>query len=155
MGHIDIFLILLVSAVAISLLWGGAPERIAAVIITLGVVASALVASPYTNRFQGVEVNIMAVDTVMLLSFVLLALYADRFWPMWISSMQLILVLSHLPKLMMTAILSQSYMVLSAMWAYPIVLMLIIGTIRHRKRLKEFGTDYSWSDFAELRDGSA
>ncbi len=145
MGHVDIFIVLLLSSVSISLLWGGAPERIAAMIISFGVVATALVASPYVERFSNIEINVMIVDILMLSMFTWLCLYADRFWPIWISAMQLIIVVSHLPKLFMPHILPQAYLTISAMWSYPIVATLIIATIRHQKRLRFSGLDRSWS----------
>jgi hypothetical protein len=145
MGHVDIFIVLFMSSVSISLLWGGAPERIAATIISFGVVATALVASPYLERFSDIEINVMIVDVVMLIMFTWLCLHADRFWPIWISAMQLIIVVSHLPKLFMPHILPQAYLTISAMWSYPIVAMLIIATFRHQMRLRNVGLDRSWS----------
>jgi hypothetical protein len=145
MGHVNIFIVLLMSSISISLLWGGAPERIAAAIISFGVVATALVASPYLDRFSSIEINVMIVDVVMLVMFTSLCMYADRFWPIWISAMQLIIVVSHLPKLFMPHIVPEAYLTISAMWSYPIVATLIIATFRHQKRLRNSGLDRSWS----------
>jgi len=47
-------------------------------------------------------------------------------------------------------LLPQAYFVIAAIWAYPMLIVLTIGTYRHQQRLRRFGVDRSWSDFSSL-----
>jgi hypothetical protein len=42
-------------------------------------------------------------------------------------------------------IIQRVYAFILAVWAYPVLLLLVIGTRRHQKRLSRFGSDESWS----------
>jgi len=64
--------------------------------------------------------------------------------------MQIIQVLSHIPKIIIPELLPQAYFVIAAIWAYPMLIVLAIGTYRHQQRLQRYGADRSWSDFSSL-----
>ena len=110
-----------------------------------------ITASPSDNRFMHPELGILIVDLVMLSAFVVLAISAERYWTLWICAMQVVQVLSHIPKMIIPELLPQAYFVIAAFWAYPMLLTLAIGTYRHRQRLRQFGVDKSWSDFSSSR----
>jgi len=48
-------------------------------------------------------------------------------------------------------LLPQAYFVIAAIWAYPMLIVLAIGTYRHQQRLQRYGVDRSWSDFSALQ----
>ena len=39
--------------------------------------------------YSGLETSDLIVDTFVLVSFVLIALRSDRFWPLWVAGLQL------------------------------------------------------------------
>jgi hypothetical protein len=90
----------------------------------------------------------MLVDTAMLVTIVALALYADRFWPLWLAAFQVIQVVAHVPELLIPQLLPTAYGLIISVWAYPMLVILAIGTWRHRQRIKLFGKDASWSSFS-------
>ncbi|MGC1469076.1 MAG: hypothetical protein WA793_06800, partial [Sphingorhabdus sp.] len=109
---------------------GGAPERLTAAIFAAGLAATVLLRAPYSTRFGTIDMGMFFADFAMLAGLVLVALYAERFWPIWISAFQVIQVLSHLPELLIPHLLPQAYLVIVSVWAYPMLFMLMIATLR-------------------------
>lgn len=110
-----------------------------------GMLLSSFAVSPLAQRFGNVEFGILLVDLVMLIAFVIMALYAERFWPLWMSAMQVIQVISHLPIIFIPELLPQAYGAVIMIWSYPMLILLAIATYRHQQRLKRYGADKSWS----------
>ena len=148
MSRIDFFFSLLAVVCIYSAVRGGQPERRAVMIFIVGIAMTIVAASPSDVRFAHAEVGILVVDLAILSAFAMLALYAERYWTLWICSMQMIQVLSHIPKMIMPELLPQAYYIVIAFWVYPMLLVLAIGTYRHQQRLRLFGVDKSWSDFS-------
>ncbi|MET0308321.1 MAG: hypothetical protein ABW023_06400 [Sphingomonas sp.] len=123
---------------------GGTPERIAAAILVVATLASALALGASVHRYMRTEIVTMWVDVAMTAAFLALALRAQRYWPMWVSMVQIDIVATHL---VMFSPETQpwSYWAMQALWSYPAPLLLAIGTLRHRQRLKRYGDDPSWS----------
>jgi hypothetical protein len=110
---------------------GGAPERIGAAIFCAGVLLTLLEFPGVAAGFRTVETGIFVVDIVTLVAFLILALRAERFWPLWMAAFQALGTAGHLVKI----------------WSYPMLLVLALGTWRHRQRLARLGVDKSWSTF--------
>ncbi|MEO0439823.1 MAG: hypothetical protein AAF067_02990 [Pseudomonadota bacterium] len=145
MTRMQFFLTLFFLTNAYAAVWGGKPERIAVAIFVPGFLFTTLLFSPLTQRFGNVEFEVMLVDLAMLIAFVTMALYAERFWPLWMSAMQAIQVISHLPIIFIPELLPQAYGAVIIVWSYPMLFLLAIGTWRHQQRLRKFGADRSWS----------
>lgn len=131
---------------SVYVLWkGGAPERTGIAIVIAASFLSALsVSHDASVRYGNMETGLFTVDVVALAAFVVLALRADRFWPLWITGIHLVGVATHTAKLVSPDVLPRIYSWIQGLWAYPIIILIVIGTIRHRKRLKRFGADNSW-----------
>ncbi|HEX8534774.1 MAG TPA: hypothetical protein VF662_11450 [Allosphingosinicella sp.] len=145
MDHKLIFWALTALCGGYALLRGGAPERIGAATIILGSLLTVALGSAWADRFEYVEVGVFLVDVVVLAVFVLLAVFADRFWPLWVSALQAIGVLAHLARALEPNLMPWAYGVALAMGVYPMLLLLALGTWRHRKRLAAGAADPSWS----------
>jgi hypothetical protein len=151
MSRIDFFLSLLVVVCLYSAIRGGQPEKRAVMIFIVGITLTILAPSASLQRFTHPEVGILIVDLAMLLAFGMLALHAERYWTIWICSMQVIQVLSHIPLMLIPDLLPRAYYLIAAIWAYPMLIVLTAGTYRHQQRLRQFGADRSWSDFSSLQ----
>jgi len=151
MSRIDFFVALMLAVCFYSAIKGGPPERRAVMIFVLGIILTIIAASSSEHRFAQPEVGILITDLAMLSAFVVLALKAERYWTLWICSMQVIQVLSHIPMIVIPELLPQAYFVIAAIWAYPMLIVLAIGTYRHQQRLQRYGVDRSWSDFSALQ----
>ena len=139
-----IFLGLLLATLLYAALRGAAPERVGALIIAVGSVASILVPKTHHGLFAGVEPGLFAVDAAMALAFTVLALKAQRYWPMWMAAMQVDTVVTHLAMLFAPRVMPWAYAVMEIAWSYPIVILLAVGTARHRQRVRIHGDDPNW-----------
>ena len=139
---------LLLACCGYALLRGGAPERIAASIFTIGTGLTVVAASGAAGRFASLEVGILAVDALALLAFLVLALCAERFWTLWLTALQAIGTAGHAIKMVDPEGLPWAYAFALAFWSYPMLLLIAFGTGRHQKRLAKFGADRSWSSFS-------
>jgi hypothetical protein len=147
-NHKLVFDLLLLLCSGYALLRGGGPERAGAAIILLGSLASALVLSPKitpTSRFSHFELGVFIVDLAAYLASLIVMLRAERFWTIWMSALLGVELLTHLLAIPGTPKLNLTYAILETVWGYPLVLLPAIATWRHRRRLKLYGTDSSWS----------
>lgn len=139
------YLIFLASCSAYILWKGGAPERIGiAIAIAASVLTFIATTSDVAQRWQQVETGVFLVDLATFAAFLILALRADRFWPLWITGMHLIGIATHSAKLADPMVVPWVYANTQALWAYPILLLIVIGAARHQMRLRRFGADNSW-----------
>jgi hypothetical protein len=140
-----VFNSLLLVCCGYALLRGGAPERFGAGIFLVATASTVLAASGPASRFGSVELGILIVDVGMLLALSILALRAERFWPLWVTALQLIGAAGHAIKLADPEGFPWTYAFALAFWSYPMLLILALGTWRHQMRLAKFGVDRSWS----------
>ena len=148
MLHVVAFYLLLTGACGYAVLRGGAPERWVAAILLAGTVATwAIVIAPrgYAGMFRTTEPVVAAIDGTMLLCIVVIALTADRFWPLCLAALQAFGVIGHLAKTIAPEILRDVYLTAHAFSAYPGLLLLILATRRHRRRQQLTSCDPSWS----------
>lgn len=152
MIHVVLFYLVLLVACGYAGARGGAPERAAAAILVLGTVATwcvGIAARGYAaGQFHQQELGIFVVDAVMFLALLGLALVADRFWPLWLSALQAFGVVAHVAKALAPEILAGVYLTAHAFSAYPGLILLVLATRRHRRRVVRAGFDPSWSTFS-------
>lgn len=139
------FNVLLFACCGYALLRGGAPERIGASIYAVGTGLTVLARHEAAIRFGSVEIGILIVDMAALIAFLVLALRARRFWPIWITAFQAVSTAGHVARLADPEMLRWTYAFLLGIWSYPMLLLLAIGTYNHQQRLKRFGSDPAWS----------
>lgn len=126
-------------------LWrGGAPERLVAtffVVAAVGTAATPTLPHNYSSLFWAV----MWIDIALFAALTGVALFADRYWPLWLSAMQLFVVATHAAKAYQPAIIARAYWLVTSYIALPMVLLLLIGTIRHRERLAAGLPERAWT----------
>lgn len=126
-------------------LWrGGQPERFVAAIFLLAFPLSSFL--NHKLRSQGVQIGSLVVDVTMMLLLLGIALRANRYWPIGLAAMQLLQVTGHLLKLADPRMLPLLYWISSVVWAYPMLILLLLGTVRHRNREKRLGPEPPWSN---------
>jgi hypothetical protein len=142
--HTYLYAILFLFGIVYAAVRGGAPERIGAAIIFIGNLLTIFVVSPWKTQFDSVEVGVALVDGLVLIAFVVLMMKANRVWPIWMTSVQGLGFLSHIPILLGPLVLPQAYVILQGAGGWPIMALLIGGTRAHRLRIRRNGTDISW-----------
>ena len=130
------------------LLRGGAPEKVGTAILAIGSILSVAAVSNPTGRFGAVEVGVFLVDIVTLLAFVALALRAERYWPLCVTALQAIGTAGHAAKLLDPGVIRSAYAIVLSLWGYLMLLLIVLGTWNHQRRLARFGVDRSWSSFS-------
>ena len=149
MLRLIVFNVLLFGCFFYALLKGGGPEKAAATIFVVGsLLTPALATAQFSNRFSSVETGIFAVDLIGLIALLLVALFAERYWPIWVAALQAISTAAHAVRLADPTVIRWAYAFALAFWGYPILLLIIAGTWRHQKRLRLYGVDKSWSSFS-------
>jgi hypothetical protein len=133
-----LFNALLLGAFAYALWHGRSDERITAAACVVASAASFLLMAPQGLRYSTVEIGILAVDLLTLATFTLVALRSDRFWPLWVSGLQLVTSVAHIMKAAQPDLMPIAYAAAGRFWAYPILLIIIVGTWRgHQRGLRE------------------
>ena len=124
---------------------GDAPEWIGASIIVVGSLLTLIALSSAATIYRSVEVGVLVVDVAALVAFLVLALRAERLWPLCVVALQLIGTAGHAVKLVDSQILPLAYAFALRFWGYPMMMLLVVGTWNHQRRLAKFGVDKSWS----------
>ena len=113
---------------------GRGDERLTAGVCITASVASLILLGPARLRYSGVELGVLAVDLLALAAFTYVALRSERFWPLWISGLQLTTSVGHVLKAIEPGLLPMAYGAALRLWSYPILLILLVGTWRGYKR---------------------
>ena len=117
---------------------GRADERMVAGVCIAASFISVAVLSPMSVRYSTIEEGEMAVDLVVLAVFLLVALRSDRFWPLWITGLQLTTTLAHMLKAVDFKLLPFAYGAAERFWSYPILVIIAVGAWRqHRRHLAD------------------
>jgi hypothetical protein len=136
--HRYIFVIMLFVTCGYALWQGRRDERVVAIACILATIATRFLVSPLSVRYSSIEAGLVVVDLAMLATFVAIALKSQRFWPLWVAGLQLTTSFSHLMKAIDWQLLPVAYGAAVALWSYPILIILAIGTWRsHQRRLRD------------------
>lgn len=132
-----VFRIILALVVFYALIRGSRDERHVALICLLGAIVTTLVLSPLADRFASVERPVVLVDLAVFAGFLTVALRSERFWPLWVAGLQLTTIMGHFLKGVDSQLLPRAYAASLNFWAYPIIIILAIGTWRSQRRARE------------------
>jgi len=125
-----IYTILLLGVCGYAFWRGRADERLAAMVCLLASVASLALLGPARLRYSGVEIGVFMVDLFTLAAFTYVALRSERFWPLWISGLQLTTSIGHVLKAIDEHLLPMAYAAAMRVWSYPILFILAIAVWR-------------------------
>ncbi|MBI0473985.1 hypothetical protein D9601_01220 [Sphingomonas sp. MA1305] len=146
MTHVIVFNLTLLLTCAIAFYAGGAPERWTALVFILG--AAATFVAPFSDAlrpFGRLEPMLLLVDVAMLGGLVGIALRADRYWPLYVTALHFLAIAIHGVKAIQPTLVPWMYAGASGKIAYPMLLLLAVGAVRHRRRVARFGSDPDWS----------
>lgn len=113
-------------SVCLAALWvGGRDERIVSAAQLLNIAAYRLLA---TSGWAKPEYLVLAADIALFLVFVTLALRTTRWWLLWGSAFQLLIVVIHLAMIADPSVQARSYATGTVIWAYLVLISLAVGT---------------------------
>ena len=142
---------------AASWRWGGSPER-----WLIGIFLGAMVLPTYVFRLLGIvdalETGpyapvVALIDMCAAILFVVVALHANRNYPLWIAGFQLVAVGGHLVRSLLDSVspLAVAFLVIGP--AYCQLLLLLVGFVRHVQRERRFGQYREWRPTAPRLKG--
>ena len=137
-----LYWILLLACCGYAMWQGRRDERTVAVICLVATVASLWALPPFAQRYVGLETGVLIVDAAVLAGFLTVALRSDRFWPLWVAGFHLTGGMAHLFKGIDVGLPPQAYGAAARFWAYPILIVLAVGTWRAHRR-KQDGEAFS------------
>jgi hypothetical protein len=129
-----LFLSVLVSVLSVAFAMGGRDERIGALAIGLAAVASPLVQD---SSFVGLNLGLLLVDLALLTLLLWLVFASDRYWPMFAAGFHLTGTLIHAFPGLVARLHPDAYADAIAVWAYPVLLSLLAGTLIEARPAKE------------------
>ena len=140
---IILFYVLLVLSVSAAILKGGAPERMGAaiVVITLAMELVGLTIEP--PHLRSIDPVAVIIDATATVSFGALSLYARRAWPIWATALQLLSLTSHFAEGIEPSH-PGIYITMKSGPTLAVLVVLLLGTLFHRRRLRRFGRDPAW-----------
>lgn len=132
---LPVYYALLTLCLTYALMRGGPPERIGAAIIAIGSVISAALVWGRADHHRWVETGVLLIDVACFAAFTMLALRADRFWPLWVSALAGLGILGHVGRWYLGPGIGRgAYIISLVLWSYPILVVIAIGTLNHQRR---------------------
>jgi hypothetical protein len=135
MIRVILFDTLLFGICAFAFVRGGWEARVVAAVCVVANFASYAVVSHYA----AVEKGVLIIDLLTFLAFTGVALLSDRFWPLWVSGLQLTTSMGHLLKGIDADLVPIAYAAALRFWSYPILIILAAGVWRHHRRVRSEG----------------
>lgn len=136
MARLLFFCALMSAACGYAVLRGRTDARIVGAVFLVGTFATLGLRSSQVGAYSSVESGIFAVDMACLAAFTYAALISDRFWPLWVSGLQLTTILGHIFKAIDSSLLPLAYAAALRFWGYPILIILAVGVWRSQRRLR-------------------
>lgn len=143
--HKIVFNALLGAMCVYALLRGGQPEKLTALGWAVGCIATFALPFHPDKTFHQVDLPRFAVDVAVLFWFVGIAMFANRFWPMWLAAVHLLAIATHGVKAYQPDLLASIYALAVGKIAYPMLILIVVAIARHQDRMQRYGEDRDWS----------
>lgn len=131
-----IFDVLLLLSCSYAVIMGGGAEKAGSIMLVTAALLSWFATLASAAPYVRMELTIALIDIGLFAGLCFLALIADRYWPLWLTSMQLVTISSHPAFGIADQKIPIAYAVASTIWAYPMLFLLAIGTYRYRVRTR-------------------
>lgn len=124
---------------------GGPPEKYAAIVIMVWVIASVGYSQVFgAPDFGSVDPGYAILDGAELIAIMVLALHANRLWPLWAAAAQLICVSGHIAAFIQPDGMRRAYWVMTQIPPFIQIVALALGALAHAGREKRIGPYRSW-----------
>ena len=147
--YVACFWLLLPLLVFFSYRWGGRPERQAAIAYLSAAVLTVLLRSAPEIKYAAVELKVVIVDVFLLGALITISLKSNRWWPLCSSALQAITVAAHLAKGLNPELWRLGYALMLGASSYPSLIVLMIGILANRARMKRSSLDFTRASFRE------
>lgn len=124
------FYLLLAGLVALTFWRGRTDERIAAGVCVGGTLLTVIVGNQLAVDHSYFDIAAFLVDVGVLAAFLAIALRSSRFWPLWVTGLQLTTTSIHLLMIVSPRLPGGIFGAALAVWSYPILFLIGIGAWR-------------------------
>ncbi|WP_199553461.1 hypothetical protein [Sandaracinobacteroides hominis] len=121
-----LFMLTLVSIVALAGIYGQRDERMGALALVLAAAATPLAMS---HSFARAEMGVVLVDFGLFLALASISLRSRSFWPMWASGFQLCALAVHMAAARLHHMLPAVYAESLVIWSYLVMLAVLGGIL--------------------------
>jgi hypothetical protein len=146
--RVAFFMLFLLAALAYSAWRGGGPERAMAAIAAGMVLGDQLLHLFVPPDYVSTDMGHLTIDLAGASAAMVLALTAHRFWPLLAAVLHLLPLLAHSSRALDIAVNPAAYMIMQVAPSWLVPPLLIAATWRHRRRLRQYGSDPSWHGFS-------
>jgi hypothetical protein len=136
MDRIVLYRLLMYGICGYALYRGKLEARIVALVFLVANFATLTLRSHLATQYSSVEAAVFIIDVLAFIAFTCAAIISDRFWPLWVSGLQLTSSMGHLLKVVDESLVPLAYAAALRFWAYPILIILAIGTWRGQQRAR-------------------
>lgn len=145
MGLRNIFVALLAAVVLYAFRRGGAPERWTAAMFVVAGTATLALHSPWPARYVGLETSVLVIDVTLLSGLMVVAVRADRFWPLAMAAFQTMAVGAHAAKALDLRLGAGAYQQALVFWSYATLPLLALAVWRRGRRIARGRGLKDWS----------
>ncbi|PZU46702.1 MAG: hypothetical protein DI568_11215 [Sphingomonas sp.] len=125
------FALALAGALFVAFRFGGRDERLVALLLL-----TAAIVSPFAEvkSFDVPQHGLLLIDAALLLALTAVAVYSDRYWPMFAAGFQLTTVFFHVARGTGAGIMPDAYADSLVFWGYLVIAALVVGTLTEREK---------------------
>ncbi len=130
--------VIFIATCGIAFRWGGFDERLTASAFIVNALITNAINLSEIGPYSHIQTPELFADLALFSVLFILALRSDRFWPMWATAFQLIIILVHTGSGFQTGNFAWAYYVALIFWSFPIMLALAAGTWLEAKQRREW-----------------
>ena len=131
-----VFRLSLATLVVVSLRAGDRGTKVVALALAFAAVATELLRSAASHRYEHLEWGVFGVDLALFLTLLLIALAVGRPWMICIASLQLVTVLGHVAKVINPTIWPLAYAWMMQASSFPSLVLLLVGIVTAQRRVR-------------------
>ena len=136
-----LYVVVLAGTVAYALFKGGNDERSGAIVLLILALLTQVLSVIGSNGrmvqgWEGPELDVMVLDGLGFVAFVVIAYRSKKFWPIWAAASQLVATLTHWVVILNPSILRTLYMMAQPFWVFPVIIAIAVGTRSHQRSLR-------------------
>jgi hypothetical protein len=128
----------------LTFLRGGAPERVLAGVLMAAALCSGICIRLVHHLSHEDCWIFVAVDIVAFMLMLVVALKANRVYPLWIGAIELVMLISHLWRLSFLQALPHAHTMLHGIAAITQLLVLAVGLAAHMRRDRSQAAAINW-----------
>ncbi|WEK47230.1 MAG: hypothetical protein P0Y56_02805 [Candidatus Andeanibacterium colombiense] len=124
---------------------GAAPERRTAITILIWFLADPVYHRIFgPPQFVALDYGHAVLDGMELTALLLIALRANRLWPLWAAGAQFAAMSGHFAMAVHSAGVTSAYWAVTQLPIFPQLFALVLGTVAHERRLRRIGPYRDW-----------